>query len=95
MQRVELPISLEEVVELYNSGKSIKKIADYLGVSAWTLHDRLRKADVKLRPIGRNPKPIDLDKVRKLRNEGVSWANISIELGLCRESLRVRFEKAA
>lgn len=78
---------VQETVDLYRSGLSMRQVGDRLGLSAATIFDRLESAGEPKR--SRSPYAHLKPRFEELREEGWSWAQLSRKFG-CSESTAYR-----
>lgn len=91
-------LPLDEIAGLYRQGLPARDIAPRFGTSPQTILRRLREAGEPLRPIGswasgRQPMPLDEDRLRELSGQGLSTKEIGQEMGAPAEVVRERMVK--
>lgn len=88
-------ISIEQLLQLYlDEGLSCREIAARLGVSGQAVHYQLKKAGIKLRPIGGVAKKLDVNKLRRLYlTEKRPLRHIAAELGITTNTIYDHLER--
>lgn len=93
-------LNIEEILNFYRSGLTIGKIADLLSTSDQTINRRLRDAGETIRTIRRKGpylerrKPVDMDRVREMRDAGMTTRAMGSVLGVSDEVVRDRMIEA-
>ncbi len=90
-----IAVTVDQVRELYLSGLTARQIAGQLGCALNTVRNRLEEGDVPRRNAsswakGREPLPIDLDRLRELVAQGLSTREIGAALEVSEETARQR-----
>lgn len=86
------PINLVAMASIYESGESIRQIAEKVGASTEFVADRLREKGVKLRPSGGRPMDRIPECVRLWRS-GMDVRQVAARMGLSWGAVRRRIEK--
>ncbi|MBG0818756.1 helix-turn-helix domain-containing protein [Planomonospora sp. ID82291] len=74
-------ISEREVVAMYEGGATIAQIADHFKVGRYAVRAALENTSVRLRVGGPRRVRLDMDRVRRLRAEGLSVQKIAEQMG--------------
>lgn len=88
-------VPVEALIEAYRAGQSARTIGAAHGVSWQTVIRRLQEAGVAIRTRrdwrgGRQPLPLDDERIRQMVAEGCSCAEIGAEMGVGAECIRRR-----
>lgn len=90
-----IPVTVDQVRDLYLSGMTAKQIAEHFGCALGTVRSRLAEGAVPMRTVsswaaGRKPIPVDLDQMRGLASQGMSTREIGEAMGVSEETIRSR-----
>ncbi|MFB6634867.1 helix-turn-helix domain-containing protein [Streptomyces sp. NPDC056362] len=92
--RMTLPISDEEILARYRTGRSASAIARELGVDCRTILRRIpedeRRTHLQAQQLNRPAAGIDAASIQALRAQGMNWAAIAAETGLSLKTVRAR-----
>lgn len=99
--RVNRELSGAKLVEMYRTGLTVHAIALAEGISDQTVNNRLRAAGESIRQVSHKGrlrlaqrKPIDLERLRELRQDGLSTKAIGLHFGVSEECIRDRMIEA-
>lgn len=88
---IRLSVDTDNLVSLYQSGKTVKEVAEILGIGKTTVCRRLRDAGIKTRGVRLE---LDVDKILALYNSGKSVKAIAKEIGADRPAVIRRLKEA-
>ena len=82
----------EKIKQLYEDGFSSREIGEELGVSHWTILDRLNAMGIERRPSAddsghRNLMQLDDEKIKQMYKDGYTSKNIGEELGVSYQTI--------
>ena len=75
-----------EIATKYEAGASVYELAAEFGCHRTTIAERLKKAGVVLR--GQSPTPEAIDSMVRLHTTGLSFQEVSKQLGFCTNTVR-------
>lgn len=89
LKQIQHRLPIEQIMELvrqYEAGSSASELAKTFRIDQSTVHGHLKRQDAKHRPY-RKLRGADLERARRLHDEGWSFRAIALELGLNRQTV--------
>jgi hypothetical protein len=87
-------VDVKRAAKLYAQGWTLSEICAELGVQSNLVHDHLRRAGVTMRPVGAPNHLASTQEIRDLRDQGLTWTEVSKRVDMTVSGAWSRYRKA-
>jgi hypothetical protein len=87
-------VDVKRAADLYARGWTLRQIGAELGVAATTVSEQLRRAGVSMRRGGASAHPASTQQILELRNQGLTWTEVSEQVGMTVSGAWSRYRRA-
>jgi lambda repressor-like predicted transcriptional regulator len=87
-------VDVTHAADLYAQGWTVRQIAAELNLSRTTIIEQLRRAGVTMRRGGPPAHATSTQQILELRDRGLSWTEVAVQVGMTRSGAWSRYQKA-